>query len=211
MSRPPSVDAAMERYAAGEESAFGELYDHVASRLYGYLVRRTGDPQLAEDLLQQTLLQVHRARSSFIPGAKVMPWLHTIARRLVIDHARSARRQAVLTSVGEAESVAAKTPGAEEVIQAQQLMSQIEDELKRLPEPQQVAFELLKRQELSLTEAAEILEITVGALKLRMHRVHGALRAALATTEELPDSSSAELTVECGRFRFSSHAVEGRR
>src|ERR1700690_175500 len=52
------VNHAMERYAAGNEAAFAELYDLIAPRLYGYLLRKTRNQSAAEDLLQQTMLRI---------------------------------------------------------------------------------------------------------------------------------------------------------
>jgi len=57
------ADAAMERYARGDEAAFGELYDAIAPRLLGFLHKATRDAFAAEDLMQQTLLHMHRARA----------------------------------------------------------------------------------------------------------------------------------------------------
>src|ERR1019366_5804156 len=56
------ADFAMERYAGGDTAAFGQLYDALSPRLFGYLLRQTRDRARAEDLLQQTMLQIHRAR-----------------------------------------------------------------------------------------------------------------------------------------------------
>src|SRR5215468_3689874 len=85
------ADAAMERYARGDEAAFAELYDAIAPRLLGFLRKATRDAAAAEDLMQQTFLHMHRARGSFIPGAPVLPWAFAIARRLLTDQARRRR------------------------------------------------------------------------------------------------------------------------
>jgi RNA polymerase sigma-70 factor, ECF subfamily len=78
--RLDGADAAMERYARGDEAAFADVYDAIAPRLLDFLRKATRDPFAAEDLMQQTLLHMHRARGSFIPGAPVMPWARAIAR-----------------------------------------------------------------------------------------------------------------------------------
>jgi RNA polymerase sigma-70 factor (ECF subfamily) len=176
--------AAMERYAAGEVAAFDELYAALAPRLYAYLLRRTSDPELTADLLQQTLLQVHRARCRFIPGADVLPWVLAIARRLVIDSARSASRQAGRVSDTELVEMAAPTTPADDVVHAHQLAAQLARGVEQLPPPQRQALELLKGQNLSLSEAASRLHITVGALKLRLHRAHQTLRGLVAALEQ---------------------------
>src|SRR5438105_9007550 len=86
------LDAAMDRYARGEDAAFVEVYDHLAPRLQAYLMRQTRDAARAEDCMQQTMLQIHRARGRFLPGARVLPWAFAIARRLLIDmHRRTGR------------------------------------------------------------------------------------------------------------------------
>lgn len=180
---PDAAGAAMERYAAGDEAAFGELYDLLVPRLYPYLLRRTRNPDRAQDLLQQTLLHLHRARSSFIPGAEVWPWVFAIARRLFIDSVRTAHRESELVREAEALGTAAEA-GSDDLFEAKQLALRLERELAGLPESQRVAFTLVRRRGLSLAAAADALAISVGALKVRIHRAHLALRAALGGTEE---------------------------
>jgi len=172
------VDVAMERYSSGDDTAFAAVYDALAPRLYGYLLRQTREASRAEDILQQTLLQIHRARSSFIPGAEVMPWAFAIARRLLVDSIRRGRRE-VLSVDGEPDAGASREPGADEVAQARQLARRLEVELSKLPPAQRVAFELVKNEGLSMAEAAQVLGTTVAAVKLRAHRAYEALRIAL--------------------------------
>ncbi len=87
------ANEAMDRYAAGDDAAFSELYDALSPRLLVFLQRRTRDDELAADLLQQTFLQMHCARRHFTPRAEVLPWAFAIARRLIIDRVRKARHE----------------------------------------------------------------------------------------------------------------------
>ncbi len=177
-----AVDAAMERYAAGDDTAFGQLYDLLAPRLFGYLMRQTRDRARAEDLLQQTLLQMHAARGRFIAGAQVTPWAFAIARRLMIDGLRRGRREVLRDGSGDADGgdePVAQDPAADDLVQAQELAARLQKELARLPENQRVAFELIKQEGLSVAQAAQVLGITVTAVKLRAHRAYGALRGIL--------------------------------
>src|ERR1051325_9150123 len=89
------ADAAMDRYASGDGEGFSVLYDLLPPRLYGFLLRQTRDPSRAEDLVQQTMLQIHCARGRFIRGAPVTPWAFAIARRLLIDAARRRKVECV--------------------------------------------------------------------------------------------------------------------
>ncbi|MDP8998696.1 MAG: RNA polymerase sigma factor [Myxococcota bacterium] len=179
MSSRIEADRAMERYAAGDEGAFGLVYDALAPRLYGYLLRQTrGDRARAEDLLQQTLLHIHRARDRFIAGAEVMPWAFAIARRLLVDAIRRSKRE-VLTEDGEPDPGVSDLPTALDLVHGHELGAMVESVLARLPQSQRVAFELIKHEGLSVAEAAEVLGTTVAAVKLRAHRAYQALRGAL--------------------------------
>lgn len=171
------ASAAMDRYAAGDDTAFGEVYDALAPRLYGYLLRQTHDATRAEDLLQQTMLQIHAARGRFLLGADVVPWAFAIARRLLIDSYRRRRRE---TKAFDAVPAGVPTaPATDEVLHRKRLLRSLEAEVVKLPEAQRVAFELTKREGLSLREVAEVLGTTIMAVKLRLHRAQLALKAAV--------------------------------
>jgi len=177
---------AMERYASGEASAFEEVYAFVAPRLRAFLLRQTGHSDLADDLLQQTMLRMHRARFHYTRRADVMAWVMVIARRLVIDSTRTGRRKLVqLEDTGDELQLAIRAD-ADELVHVRQMIEHLEGELIRLPESQRVAFELLHGHGLSLAEAAVRLRISVGALKVRIHRAYRALRVAIAELEERP-------------------------
>ena len=181
----PSVDgadAAMERYSNGDDAAFAELYDAIAPRLLGFLRKATRDGAATEDLMQQTFLQIHRARGSFIPGAAVMPWALAIARRLMIDSARRRRVELGLFTCPAADDDRIASPAADaadDVLHASRLGQRMSQRLDALPETQRTAYRLVKQEGLSLKKAAHALGTTVTAVKLRTHRACQALRAAL--------------------------------
>ena len=185
-----AADAAMERYSNGDEAAFAELYDAIAPRLLGFLRKATRDEFAAEDLMQQTLLQMHRARGSFITGAAVMPWAFAIARRLLIDGARRRRVERRLFSDAPADDVllssapSAAMATADDLLHARRLEWRVQQRIESLPEVQRSAYKLLQQEGMSLKGAAEVLGTSVGAVKLRAHRAYAALRAVLREAEE---------------------------
>src|SRR5512140_899695 len=85
----------MTRYCDGDAQAFRELYALVAPRLLGYLVKMTRTRALADDLLQQTFLKVHRARAAYVRGADPLPWMYSIAHRTFLDAIRADKRAIV--------------------------------------------------------------------------------------------------------------------
>jgi RNA polymerase sigma-70 factor (ECF subfamily) len=176
-----AANAAMDRYAAGDDAAFAQLYDVLAPRLHQFLLRQCRDPHRADDLLQQSLLHIHRARGRFTPGADVFPWAYAIARRLFIDSIRRGRHEVVADTGGgdPAYEPAGQGPPADEQLHAKRTAHAVARELAKIPEPHRVAFELVKTEGLSMREAAAVLGTTVTAVKLRAHRAYVALRAAL--------------------------------
>jgi RNA polymerase sigma-70 factor (ECF subfamily) len=183
---PSPADVAMARYAGGDDAAFADVYDLLAPRLLRYLIRQTRNEAQAEDLVQKTLLRMHRARGRFLPGAAVLPWAMAIARRLLIDDLRSRKEERQARSLDDEPHVDPpdRGPSAADLVAASELAGRIERELARLPTAQREAFELVKREELSLAEAAAVLGTTVTAVKLRAHRAYQALRLALGDLAE---------------------------
>jgi len=183
------ASAAMERYAQGDESAFASVYDSVAPRVHAYLIRQTRDRAVADDLLQQTLLQIHRKRGTYVAGLPVLPWAFAIARRLYIDECRRRKTDALWSAraVGEDDRQASALPDDE--FATREAARLVEAELARMPGNQRVAFELLKVDGLSHQEAAQALGTTVNAVKLRAFRAYSAIRAVLGCPLE-PSTSS---------------------
>jgi RNA polymerase sigma-70 factor (ECF subfamily) len=177
-----ALDAAMDRYARGDDSAFAEVYDGLAPRLQSFLLRYTHDRARAEDVVQQTMLKIHRARGRFTLGGQVVPWAFAIARRLLIDQHRRGGREVLAPTSDDSltQLLAAVDAPADDVVIAKEVAAHLAKELARLPENQRVAFELIKQDGLSVAEAAQVLGTTVAAVKLRAHRAYEALREVLA-------------------------------
>ncbi len=175
----------MARYGAGDDAAFGEVYDELAPRLFRYLTRLARDPGLAEDLLQQTFLQLHDARGRFLPGADVVPWAYAIARRLFIDSTRRRRREHLHEEYDEERSAGQNAePTGQELAEARQLSGALQLRLEALPPLQREAFRLVREEGLSMADAAEVLGVTPAAVKLRAHRAYESLREVLAELDE---------------------------
>jgi len=176
-----AADAAMERYAEGDDASFEVLYDLLAARLYRYIRRHTPDPNRSDDLLQETFLRMHKARGTFLSGAAVLPWAFAIARRLVLDDARRGRHAPVIIEDDDRRLsnplVASEQP--EQLFEARESAQRFAVAFAHLPQSQRTAFELLKQDGLTLAQAAAVLGVTVTAVKLRAHRAYESLRAAL--------------------------------
>jgi RNA polymerase sigma-70 factor, ECF subfamily len=179
------LSRAMDRYASGDASAFAVIHRALYPRLRAYLMRMRGSASVAEDLVQETFLRMHRARATFAPGASVVPWMYTIARNVLIDHARSAksRRTEELPSDEAHEPVdaAADTESSAVAAQAARVVERV---LAALPASQREAFVLLRYEGLSVQDAANVTGATPAAVKLRAFRAYEALRAELGQREK---------------------------
>ncbi|MEN9579844.1 MAG: hypothetical protein RJA70_2853 [Pseudomonadota bacterium] len=168
---PRSDDELMAAYTAGDSAAFGELFTRYAPLLKAMLMRRLRSSSQAEDLVQQTFLQVHRARLDFFPGAKVRPWLFTICFNLLRSQLRRDGRSP-FSDVETVGRVEANQLHLQELREFRQLLDD-------LPTPQRQVLELHWFDGLSFAEIAEQLGASVSAVKVRAHRGYNLLRARL--------------------------------
>jgi len=175
----------MHRYAQGEESAFAILYQGLEQKLRAFLTRLTGAPAVADDLLQETFMRIHRARGTFDLNAAVVPWAYAIARNAWLDHVRAAKvRGDTARSKGNddpppADPETGPDADSEQLAIARETASLVESVLRRLAPAQREAFVLLRYEGMSVDDAAAVLGSTPTAVKLRAFRAYEALRAAL--------------------------------
>lgn len=134
-----------------------------------------------DDVVQETLLTLHRARASYDPGRPFLPWLRAITQRRAIDRLRRAGRRVREVHdplAYEAETDAA--PSAFDGLAARDRKDELARAIAILPEGQRQAVERLALQELSLDETARLTGRTKGALKVNLHRALKALRTRLS-------------------------------
>lgn len=86
------LNALMVSYQGGDLRAFDQLYWALRPRLSGYLALLTRDRTHVEDLLQETFLQIHRSRRTYLPGRPVVPWAFAIARHVYLGDERKRSR-----------------------------------------------------------------------------------------------------------------------
>ena len=174
-----SLEALMAAYVDGDAHVFPELHRRLAPKLNAYIVRLCRDPALAEDVVQATFAKLHRARSSYLPGAKVLPWAMVIARRTLLDERRGlAAQRELLADDGVLPERRADTPNPDQV-------ADIQRALARLPDNYRSAIWLTKLVGFSGEEAARLLSTTQSAIKLRVHRGYAMLRAMLGAAPSL--------------------------
>jgi RNA polymerase sigma-70 factor (ECF subfamily) len=176
----------MGRYQRGDGEVLTELYQEVAPGMINYIYRFVRDRALAEDLLQEVFLRVHKVRHTYRPDSPAKPWLFAIARYVTIDALRKrGRRREVAYEDGFVETA---SPDALEQTERSEAMEQVERALDGLPGGQREAFVLTKVAGLSVQETSAVLGVSEGAIKVRVHRALGAMRGLLRPNEEDEDA-----------------------
>lgn len=174
-------EALLARYReTGDWEAFNQLVHRYERELFSYLRRYLGQAEMAEDVFQQTFLQVHLKCEAFEPGRKFRPWLYTIATNQAIDAQRRNRRhrlpsldQVASSDGNELGKLMDLLESAEQSplsgVSAAERQEWIRNALEQLPEQFRTAVQLVYYQGLKYRDAAEVLGIPVGTVKSRVH------------------------------------------
>jgi len=180
-TNPTTDEELLLRFKAGQTESFGQLVRRYERELYGYLRRYLGDEALAEDVFQNTFLQVYQKLDQYETGRPVRPWLYTIATHQAIDALRRAGRRPVVsldqtreTDVNGAtrsllDMVEARQSDPMEQMEAEERRERVRAGIAELPEHLRSTVILAYFQGLKYREIADILEIPVGTVKSRLH------------------------------------------
>ena len=171
----------LSRFCRGQTEAFGVLVRRYERELYGYLRRYLGDSGLAEDVFQNTFLQLYLKSGQYEAGRPVRPWLYTIATHQAIDALRRNARHQVLSleqkredsGNGELRSLLdgleSHGPAPLDNLTAAERKDRVRASVDRLPEFLREVVILAYYQGLKYREIADILGIPVGTVKSRLH------------------------------------------
>ena len=166
----------MDRYCAGDQQAFDELFKRYTPRLVRFLTNMVGNAQ-AVDIAQVTFLKVHQNRHRYRAGATVASWVFTIARNTALDHLRSAPKRREVYGI-ETEH-AADTPKLDRLRDDQVRLA-----IGKLPDDQQHVSLLHWYAGLTFEEVAKVVGASGAAVRVRAHRAYTKLRGTLSNLKE---------------------------
>jgi RNA polymerase sigma-70 factor, ECF subfamily len=170
-SGPPTDSELLRQHVAGDTEAFGELFRRHRDRLWAVALRTIGDPDEAADALQDGMLSAFRRAGDFRGDSAVTTWLHRIVVNACLDRLRRrAARPAALTGDAEALDALAVHAAVEDPGGSSAVRLDIDAALRVLPAPQRAALVLVDMLGFSVTDAAEILDISPGTVKSRCAR-----------------------------------------
>jgi len=167
----------------GDAAAFRALYEHFAPRIFRFLVRLTGQPQVAEDLLQETWLSVARHGPGLDPATELAPWIFTIARNKYRSWRRWALIDRLRTEVLRRRPRASAPVTADASLAGDQLRDALEAAIATLSPSLREVLLLVVVEGLTGVEAAEVLGLSPEAVRQRLSRARAQLTARLEELE----------------------------
>jgi len=158
------------------------------ARIYRYILGIVRDVAEAEDLTQETLLRAYAKRSTLDDPARVASWLYRIATNVAYDRFRQAayrHRPRSLAQEGgasgpdNAEIAVDPGPRLDKMMEQREMSACVQDYIAALPESHRAVILLHDVQGLTNPEIAEMLDLSLATVKIRLHRARNKLRAAL--------------------------------
>jgi RNA polymerase sigma-70 factor (ECF subfamily) len=175
----------MRLVSRGDTDALEQLIAKHQALVAGTVARMLGSNSDVEDIAQQVFIRVWKSARRYVPRAKFTTWLLKITRNLVFNELRRAKRHAHVPLQTE--------PGAEEFplkdetnptpdasLLESELQRTIEEAITQLPESQRMALILRRYEQLSYEQIADILDLSVPAVKSVLFRARTELRARLS-------------------------------
>lgn len=215
-TNPPEMadddNTLLERARSGDRQALETLLEKHQAQVYRFGMKMCRDPEDAKDVLQDTLLSMAHGVRDFRGASSVSTWLYTIARSFCIKKRRKSKfapkdeRSLDTEMIAEGRQLADPSQGPEEALEGKQIERALEDAIRGL-EPMYREVLLLRDAEgLTAPEVAEVLDISVQAVKSRLHRARLSVRAQVAPVLGIPtDGPPAAGTCPDVLMLFSQH------
>jgi RNA polymerase sigma-70 factor (ECF subfamily) len=192
-----SDEEVFERFLDGDTDAYRTLIERYHDDLLRFLTRLVNDRAGAEDLFQETFLQIHQSAHTFDVSRRFRPWLFTIAANKARDYLRKRIRQRTVdlsAPIGGPDGTATfvdllevDVPSPDAALDASERDALVQGALARLQPPLREILLLAYFQRLSYQQIADDLGIPLGTVKSRMHAaVASFARAWQAVTREKP-------------------------
>lgn len=165
------------RAQSGDQDEYKKFLREVSSILKNFLAKKLKSSDVVDDILQETLLAIHRGRHSYIPGRPLTPWIYAICDYRIADYFRKTQRRNQLLDALKKESSKSTT--------SENLMTSLMFEtLEKLPKKQRLVIEKLKLHDLSIKEIASETGMSESAVKVTASRGYETMRRILGVKQK---------------------------
>jgi RNA polymerase sigma-70 factor (ECF subfamily) len=172
------------QFQQGNENAFVELVDRYKNKLINFTFNYLGDRDLAEDIVQETMLKLYEKRHYYKPIAKFSTWIYTIARNQANTELRKRKRRKIsflsqMTKNGKDFDLDSKAPDLIDEFHNTYLAKRINKAIQLLPEHFREVIVLRDIQGLSYEDIGSVMDAPLGTIKSRINRARIQLQAEL--------------------------------
>ncbi len=179
-----SDEQLIDRYRQGNAHAFATLVDRYQQELFHFLVRFCANRASADDVFQETFLQVHRSIDTFDTDRRFRPWLFTIAANKARDFLRKNKKQRTVSlstpaipgddsGRGYLDIVESDLPLPDDLAHQNELGELVREVVESLPDHLREVLVLAYFHKFPYREIADMLEIPIGTVKSRLHSAVG--------------------------------------
>lgn len=172
-----SDDVLVRRAIEGDAEAFGDLYERYLMAIYRHIFFKIGDELQAEDLTEMVFLKVWEALPRFDIGRiSFRSWLYVVAKNTVVDHYRTRKAHLPLE---QAEPLPDTQASVEQQVMSAERLRELQGAISQLAPDHREILVLRFVDGLSHEESAEIMQRSVGAVRVLQHRALKALHSLL--------------------------------
>ena len=209
MSQDSEVQILLDQARQGDTAALEALLRTVQPQLYRFSMKMCRHSEDAEDVLQDSMMTLARSFRDFRGDSSLSTWLFTIARSFCIKKRRKSqfapKREESLEALSPSEQagIQASGPDAHASVESAEIWQEVHTAIQRIEPSYREILVLRDIEGLSAKEVAEVVGLSVPAVKSRLHRARGQLREHLATSPYRPNPGCPDI-----RSVFSQH-LEG--
>ena len=173
----------MLKVKAGDTGKLSLLYERHKGKLFGFFYRLTSDGPLSEDLVQNVFYRLLKYRHTYAGKGQFLTWLYHMARNVNIDNYRKTKRMNYQEDMQEWEGHLKDEKGPDHEMSKNQEVELLNIALNKMTHDKREILVLSKFQELKYEEIGNILDLSVAAVKVRVHRAMNELKTVYHSLE----------------------------
>lgn len=175
------LQSLLSRAKAGEQAAFGQIYDHFFKKIYTFIYFRVGHKEVAEDLTEDVFLKAFGKIAGISKDGSLEAWLYQIARNQVIDYYREKK---LTVALEEVENTLEYETNVIDIVNLERQQMIFLKLLKELGAEQQIVLKLKFLENLDNAEIAELLHKNEGAIRVIQHRAIAKLQELIKKSQQ---------------------------
>jgi RNA polymerase sigma-70 factor (ECF subfamily) len=176
----PSDDALVARCKDRDDEAFGALVDRYRARVFGMILRTTGDAARAEDLAQEVFLRVYKGLPYFQGKSKLSTWIYRIVLNLCLaERQRPVRIEVPVDDPGDDDHAPRELAARDTAFANLELRDRLAKALAQLPDHYRLLVAAHYLEGVHYEQLAEMFDIPLGTVKTHLHRAKKQLRHLL--------------------------------